>query len=86
MHPDVVAAQVAKSATPKVAKEPGLRDLPLQDAITNNPALAKTALGQILAGLKTCANLRKGLKVNTDAIRELISALEDALAIANGVK
>ena len=53
MHLDVVAAQVAKSATPKVAKEPGLRDLPLQDAITNNPALAKTALGQILAGLKT---------------------------------
>jgi len=88
MHPEVVAAQVAKESKPaaKVAKEPAINEMPLQDAVKNNPALAKTALTQMIAGLKTCAKLRKVNKVGTDQLKELIASLEEALELSLTVK
>jgi len=97
-HPEVVAkakkaaedkkaaAGDKKKPTAKKEKEPAINEMPLQDAVKNNPALAKTALTQMIAGLNACAKLRKVNKVGTEALQALISSLEDALELANKVK
>jgi hypothetical protein len=90
-HPERVAAReaapkVEKEPKPAVKKEPSVNELPLQEAVTNNPSLAKTALTQIIAGLTTCAKLRKANKVGTDQLKSLIESLQDSLELALAVK
>jgi hypothetical protein len=94
-HPEVVAKAKKEAEDKKAAggkkkratkKEKAINELPLQDAVSNNPALAKTSIAQIIAGLTTCAKLRKVNKVKTDDLKELIAALEEALEIAMQVK
>jgi hypothetical protein len=94
-HPDVVAkakkAAEDKKASdgkkkPTAKKEPAGKEKPLQDMVQANPALVQIALTQIIAGITTCAKLRKANKIKTDDLKTLIASLEEALEVSLTVK